>query len=381
MIGYKEKPSISLSGPDLGDAEIAAVNEVLRSPSLSMGPFVERFESRLASYTDSGYAVAVSSGTAGLHLAVVAAGIKEGDEVITTPFSFVSSANCILYEGGSPAFVDIDPTTMNIDVEKIEEAITPRTKAILPVHVFGLPCDMDTIMKVAHENDLLVIEDACEAIGAEWCGHKAGTFGECGVFAFYPNKQMTTGEGGMIITNRGDWDELFRSLRNQGRDNDGNWLRHIRLGYNYRLDEMSAALGATQIARIDELLSRREAVAQMYNERLEEVPGVAIPYSDPHARRSWFVYVIRLDPAFDRDAILTEMELRGVPSRPYFSPIHTQPFYVSKFGYRSGDLPITESISRTTLALPFHNGLSEDQVDFVVQTLSEVLAAQTLHAS
>jgi perosamine synthetase len=320
--------------------------------------------------------VAVSSGTAGLHLAVIAAGIKKGDEVITTPFSFVSSANCIIYEGGQPVFIDINPSTMNMGVGKIEEAITSKTKAILPVHVFGLPCDMDTIMKVAHEHDLIVIEDACEAIGAQWNGRKAGTFGDCGVFGFYPNKQMTTGEGGMIVTDRGDWDELFRSLRNQGRDNNGTWLHHIRLGYNYRMDEMSAALGSTQIARIEELLARREAVARMYNERLLEIPGILIPYGNPNVRRSWFVYVIRLDPTFSRDKVLAELESRGVPSRPYFPPIHTQPFYMSKFGYRDGDYPITEAISRTTLALPFHNGLSETQVDFVVQTLEEALAAQ-----
>jgi perosamine synthetase len=369
----KGSMNISISGPDITDAEVEAVNQVLCSPSLSMGPFIELFETRLASYVGCRYGIAVNSGTAGLHLATIAAGIEEGDEVITTPFSFIASANCILYERGHPIFVDIDPNTMNIDTEKIESAITPRTKAILPVHVFGLPCNMDKIMDLAQKYDLIVIEDACEALGAEWRGNKAGTFGDCGVFAFYPNKQMTTGEGGMIVTDREDLNDLFRSLRNQGRDKNGTWLHHIRLGYNYRLDEMSAALGYSQIERIDELLTRRENVARLYNEKLADVPGVALPQDTTMASRSWFVYVIRLDPELDRDIIIRELQDRGVPTRPYFAPIHTQPFYMTKFGYHQGNYPITESISRTTLALPFHNGLSNRHIDFVVDTLTNVL--------
>jgi len=368
-----EKMNVSLSGHDLGEMEIAAVNRVLCSPQLSMGPFVERFETCLAAYVGCRHGIAVSSGTAGLHLAVVAAGIQEGDEIITTPFSFVSSANCILYERGHPVFVDIDPTTMNIDVEQIEAAITPRTKAILPVHVFGLPCNMGKVMDVAHRYDLIVIEDACEAIGAEWQGRKTGTFGDCGIFAFYPNKQMTTGEGGMIVTDRDDWNDLFRSLRNQGRDNSGTWLRHVRLGYNYRLDEMSAAMGCVQISRINELLARREYLARIYNERLTNVPGVTTLSDIPNAIRSWFVYMIRLDPKFDRDMVMIDLEKMGIPTRPYFAPIHTQPFYMEKFGYRHGDFPVTDSVSRTTLALPFHNGLSESEIAFIVETLKRVL--------
>ena len=372
-----EHLQVSLSGPDLTETEIAAVNQVLRSPVLSIGPFVQRFEASLAAFVGTRHAIAVSSGTTGLHLAIIAAGISGGDEVITTPFSFVSSANCILYERGRPVFVDVEPDTLNMDVEQIEAAITPRTKAILPVHVFGLPCNMDRIMTIARAHNLEVIEDACEAVGAEWAGRKAGTYGGCGVFAFYPNKQMTTGEGGMIITDRDDWEELFRSLRNQGRDTSGTWLRHIRLGYNYRLDEMSAALGWAQVNRLDELLTRREQVARMYNERLSTVSGITIPHDMPGVRRSWFVYVIRLDAAIDRDHVLAELDTRGVPTRPYFTPIHTQPFYQDKFGFREGMFPITEFVSRSTLALPFHNGLSEEQIAYVVSMLEEVLDEQT----
>ena len=368
---------VPLSSPDIGSREIELVNRVLSTRYLSIGPMIELFEAAVASYVGTKYAVGVSSGTTGLHLAIIAAEVGPGDEVITTPFSFVASANCVLYQGGRPVFVDIEPDTLNIDVEQIEAAITPRTKAILPVHVFGQPCRMDRIMEIARRHDLIVIEDACEAIGAEFRGRKVGTFGRCAVIAFYPNKQITTGEGGMIVTGDEAWDRLFRSLRNQGRDDNGTWLRHVRLGYNYRLDELSAALGVAQMERIDELLVKREQVARMYGERLAEIEGVEAPYIAPETTRmSWFVYVVRLAPGIDRDAVMDRLAGRGVPSRPYFSPLHLQPLYVDRFGFRPGDFPVTETVAKSTLALPFHSNLSEVEVEYVCESLDGSLSSR-----
>jgi perosamine synthetase len=365
---------IPMSCPDVSAKEIALVNQVLSSPSLSIGPMVTQFENVLSRYLGLRHAIAVSSGTAGLHLAVIAAGIEPGDEVITTPFSFVSSANCILYQRGQPVFVDIDLGTLNIDVDRIEERITPRTKAILAVHVFGQPCRADRLVEIARRRGLILIEDACEAIGAEFRGRKTGTFGHSSVFAFYPNKQMTTGEGGVVLTDDEDWARLLRSLRNQGRDEDGTWLRHVRLGYNYRLDEMSAALGLGQLERIEELLVKRERVAAMYSERLGSIDGVVVPYVAPETTRmSWFVYVVRLAPDLDRDWMIDQLAEVGVPSRPYFSPIHLQPFYAAQFGYGPGDFPVTETAARSTLALPFHGNLSEAEVEYVGDSLQAAI--------
>lgn len=367
---------VALSSPDITRHEIDRVNEVLSGRHLSIGPMVERFENRLAQYLGVKYAAAVSSGTAGLHLAMIAAGIGPGDEVITTPFSFVSSANCILYQRGIPAFVDIDPETMNIDPNRIEERVTDRTRAILPVHVFGRPCDMARITEVSDHYGFRIIEDACEAIGAECMGKKVGTFGQSAVFAFYPNKQMTTGEGGVVVTNDPALNRLFRSLRNQGRDDDGTWLHHVRLGYNYRLDEMSAALGLAQIERIEELLAKRVRVAGMYAERLSVIPEVRAPATPPGTTRmSWFVYVVRLADDVDRDTLMARLATRGIPTRPYFSPIHLQPFYASSFGFKPGDFPVTEAVARSTLALPFHGNLSESEVDLVCETLQREIRA------
>lgn len=366
---------VPMSRPDIGQQEIELVNQVLRTPFLSIGPMIQRFEQDMARYVGTQHAIGVSSGTAGLHLCLRAAGIGEGHEVITTPFSFVSSANVMLYERAQPVFVDIEPDSLNIDPQRIEDALTRHTRAILPVHAFGQPADMDPILDVARRHSLWVIEDACEAIGAEYKGRKAGTLSDVAVFAFYPNKQMTTGEGGMIVTDRDDWDALFRSLRNQGRDVFDAWLNHTRLGYNYRLDEMSAALGVAQLGRIEELLSKRQRVAQMYNERLEEVEGVTIPFVVPTTTRmSWFVYVIRLAIEIDRNKVMGELGERGIPSRPYFTPIHLQPFYRQMFGYREGDFPVTESVAQSVLALPFHGSVTVEQVDYVCENLSDVTA-------
>ncbi len=290
--------------------------------------------------------------------------------MITASFSFVASANVVLYERGKPVFVDIDPSTGNIDPSAIEAAITERTRAIMPVHAFGQPADMDPILDIARRHQLYVIEDACEAIGAEYKGRPVGALGDAGVFAFYPNKQMTTGEGGMIVTNRAEWNSLFRSLRNQGRDGPNGWLHHVRLGYNYRLDELSASLGLAQHKRIEELLAKRAQVAAWYHERLEEIQGLAKPSIAPTTTRmSWFVYVVRCADGINRNGLMTYLEQHGIPSRPYFAPIHLQPFYRERFGWNRGDLPHTEKAGDSCLAVPFSSVMTEAQVDYVCQHL------------
>jgi perosamine synthetase len=392
---------IPMSSPDLTDAEVAAVTRVLQTPVLSLGPRLVAFEETVASYVGTHYAVGVNSGTSGLHLCIAAAGIGDGDLVITTPFSFIASANCILYERAVPVFVDVDPQTGNIDPALVDEAVEAlaqegspsqaahwlppalrrsvsrmgagRVKAILPVHAFGQPADMDPILTLAHQHGLAVIEDACEAIGAEYKGRIAGTLGDAAVFAFYPNKQMTTGEGGIIVTDNEEWANVFRSLRNQGRDVFDAWLNHTRLGYNYRLDELSAALGLVQIQRIEELLAKRERVAGWYSERLADVELVERPYITPlTTHMSWFVYVVRIRPPADRDDIMRELADAGIPSRPYFTPIHLQPFYRERFGYKRGDFPVTEHLGDVCLALPFSSTMTEEQVDYVCSQLHAI---------
>jgi perosamine synthetase len=373
--------SIPMSRPDITSAERAAVLDVLSGTTLALGPRLDLFERRLAAYVGAPYGVGVSSGTAGLHLCMVAAGVGEGDAVLTTPFSFVASANCVLYERARPIFVDIDPLTLTIEPNALEAATKKlvarrqRPKAILPVHVFGHPADMDPIGDVAERYGLLVIEDACEAIGARYEGRAVGTLGHAAVFAFYPNKQMTTGEGGMIVTGNADWDALFRSLRNQGRDVFDGWLQHSRLGWNYRLDELSAALGAVQVERLEEILAQRSRVAHAYTRRLGRLEHVTPPAIAPWVTRmSWFVYVVRLAPWLDRDAVIRALEEHGVPSRAYFPPIHLQPFYRERFGFRPGDFPVSEEMGRRCLALPFFGAMSDAQIDTVCGALGEVLA-------
>lgn len=363
---------IPMSSPDLTAAEIAAVNEVLHSNYLSIGPKIVQFEEAIAAYCGVRHAIGVNSGTSGLHLAVIAADIGEGDEVITPSFSFIASANAVVYERARPVFVDINPQTGNLDPQLIEAAITPRTRAIMPVHAFGQPADMDPIMEIARRHKLYIIEDACEAIGAEYKGQRAGTFGDAAVFAFYPNKQMTTGEGGMIITNNEEFAQIFRSLRNQGRDVFDAWLNHTRLGYNYRLNEMSAALGLVQTQRLDELLAKRAQVAQWYNERIAAIDGLEPPYIDPNTTRmSWFVYVVRCQAGVSRNQLMQHLHKHDIPSRPYFTPIHLQPFYREKYGWKLGDLPHTEAAGESFLALPFSSVMTEDQVEIVCEQLRE----------
>lgn len=369
----KDKRIIPLAQPDIGEEEIRLVNEVLRSGWLSMGPKVGEFEAKFAKYIGTGHAIAVNSGTSGLHLCMNAIGIKKGDEVITSPFSFIASSNSVLFADGKPVFVDIDPDTLNIDPEKIEAAITENTKAILPVHVFGQPCEMDAIMDIAKEHDLAVIEDACEAVGAEFNGRKAGTFGDASVFAFYPNKQMTTGEGGIIVTDDDNIAKLCRSMCNQGRSEDEEWLNHIRLGYNYRLDEMSCALGIGQLKRIDELLEKRAWVAEEYTKQLCSVDGITTQYLDPKVKMSWFVYVVQVGEYINRNKVMAYLKEHGVSCRPYFTPIHLQPFYREIFGYKKGDFPICEKICDSTIALPFYGNMDKETIGNVCHVLKDSL--------
>jgi dTDP-4-amino-4,6-dideoxygalactose transaminase len=387
-----------MSSPDITDAEIDAVVGVLRTSTLSIGPQIVAFEQATATYVGAHYGVGVNSGTSGLHLCMIAAGVGRGDLVITTPFSFIASANSVLYEGGIPIFVDVDRRTGNIDPQlvaaaardlaaggdaaarwlprRIDPAPAGALRAILPVHAFGQPADMDPILETARRHGLAVIEDACESIGAEYKQRRAGTLGDAGVFAYYPNKQMTTGEGGSIVTNREDWANLFRSLRNQGRDVFDAWLNHTRLGYNYRLDELSAALGLTQMRRIDDLLARRAQVAAWYNQRLADVALVERPTVVPETTRmSWFVYVVRILAPAQRNAVMARLAEAGVPSRPYFTPIHMQPFYRQRFGFQPGDFPVTEELGEISLALPFSGVMSEAQVDAVCEQLRRAVAA------
>lgn len=376
---------IPLSSPDITYREVQAIIDVLSTPNLSLGPKLFEFEEKFAAYIGVKYAVAVNSGTSGLHLCMKSLDIGEGDEVITTPFSFIASANSILFERATPVFVDIDPLTLNIDVSRIEEKITKRTKAILPVHVFGHPCELRSLMDIASRHHLVVIEDACEAIGAEYEGKKTGTFGVCSVFSFYPNKQMTTAEGGVIVTDDPEIARLCRSYRNQGRGEGGSWLSHERIGYNYRLSELQCALGIVQLERIEEMLKKREAIAQLYNERLGGVKGVRTPHVASNVKMSWFVYVIQIDPQVgglrERDEIILKLRARGIACSNYFPPIHLQPCYRQQFGYREGDFPITEETSQRTIALPFFNNLKPEDIDQICQAVEEIVEEVASHGS
>ncbi|QUH18593.1 DegT/DnrJ/EryC1/StrS family aminotransferase [Alkaliphilus sp. B6464] len=363
---------VNLGAPDITLEEINLVKEVLESGLLSIGPKIEEFEKKFKEYFSVKHAIGVNSGTSALHLLIKALDIKEGDEVITTPFSFVASSNCILFEKAKPVFVDIDEKTLNIDINKIEEKITNRTKAIIPVDVFGHPNNMEEIMKLAKKYNLKVIEDSCEAIGSEYEGIKSGTLADVGVFAFYPNKQITTGEGGMIVTNDDNVADLCRSMRSQGRAITGLWLYHERLGYNYRMSEVNAAIGIAQMRRLEEIIAKRDRVAQLYNKKLKDIKGVTIPYVDSKVTKmSWFVYVIRLDKHINRNGVMDYLTENDIACKPYFTPIHLQPYMRDMFGFKEGDFPITEKVGESTIALPFYNNLSEEEIDYVVKKLIE----------
>jgi dTDP-4-amino-4,6-dideoxygalactose transaminase len=383
---------IPLSQPDITEADIQAVTAVMRSGRLSIGPRQDLFEQMVARRTRRTHGVAVSSGTAGLHLVMLALGIGPGDEVITTPFSFIASANSILMAGAKPVFVDIDPASLNLDPARLEAAITDKTKAILAVEIFGNPKHMDRIAQIAGAHEITLIEDACEGLGGTHKGKPIGSFGRAAVFGFYPNKQITTGEGGMIVTDDDRLADLCKSMRNQGRPADahkgdanksGAWLAHERMGYNYRMSEITAALGCSQMDRLDDFLDARRNVAGMYMRRLMDFDDLILPNVQPGTEEdmSWFVFVVRLSDQYaqtERDRIITGMRRHEVGASNYFPCIHLQPFYRELFGYKKGAYPVSESISERTIALPFYNRMDETQVELVCHTLKVMIQREQL---
>ena len=383
-----------MTSPDLTEAERSAVAKVLDTTMLSMGDQVSAFEDSVCAFSGATHAIAVNSGTSGLHLCVRAARIGTGDLVLTTPFSFIASSNVLLYENAVPVFIDVDMHTGNIDPSRLAQAVEqlskggraaeawlPRKgatarkpKAILAVDVFGQPADYDAVATIAKQHDLTLIEDSCEALGAEYKGKLAGRFGQMAVYAFYPNKQITTGEGGVIVTDDGTVADFMRALRNQGRAPGDTWLQHTHMGYNYRLPELSAALGRVQMQRLNELLAKREQVAAWYGQRLKNIEQVEVQHLAPSTTRmSWFVYVVRLAPQVSREKVARQLDEAGIPTRPYFAPIHLQPFMLERFGYQPGDFPIAEDLGRRGLALPFSSVMSEEQVDLVCMELQAAI--------
>jgi perosamine synthetase len=368
---------IPLARPLVGEREERAVLETLRSGRLALGPRLPEFERRLAGRLGVEHVSAVSSGTAGLHLAVRAAGIEAGDEVVTTPFSFVASANCLLYEGARPVFCDIDPRTLNLDPAAAAAAVGERTTGLLPVHIFGYPADMPALERTARERSLWIVEDACEALGARHAdGATVGARGHLAVFGFYPNKQLTTGEGGAVVAPDAAVKERIDSERNQGRAPDMGWLDHDRLGFNYRLDDLSCALGVAQLERLDAMLAERDRIAGLYTEALAGVEGIGLPCPDADGdRRSWFVYVVQLPPAVDRDAAVVTLRERGIDTKPYLPAIHLLSFYRERFGHREGEFPVCEDVAARSLALPFFPGLTDGEVERVADEVREVATA------
>ncbi len=368
---------IPLARPDVHPDDVRAVVSVLKGDRLALGPWTRRFEAALAAYVGVRHAVAANSGTSALHLVVRALGIGPGDEVITTPFSFIASTNCILFERATPVFADIDPDTLCLDPAAVERAITPRTKAILAVDVFGRPADWPRLESIARDRELELIEDSAESLGSDLDERRCGSFGRAGIFGFYPNKQITTGEGGALVTDDEELADLCRSMANQGRGRDGGWLQHERLGFNYRMCEMSAALGCSQLARIDEIVTARRRVASWYGEALAAVDGLIVPSAPGNGVMSWFVYVVRLSDAFareDRDAILDGLRARGIGCSDYFQPIHLQPYLRASLGTEPGQCPVTEAVSARTIALPFYVGLGKSDVSLVAEALDEEIA-------
>jgi perosamine synthetase len=389
--------AIPLSKPDISRLERELVDEVLASGRLALGPMTERFESMVAARSGCEIGIATNSGTSALHLIMLALGIGPGDEVITTPLSFIASANPILYVGATPVFVDICPKTLNADPAAIEAAITPKTRASMAVEAFGNPAYMDAYAQIAARHEILLIEDSCEALGASVAGRPCGSFGRAAAFGFYPNKQITTGEGGMIVTDDTALADIVRSLRNQGRDSFpsvdsgtnstgegarlGAWLQHQRVGYNFRMSEVSAAIGVGQIRRFDEIIERRQHVATRYIERLAGNEHVVLPTVLPGSEPTWFVFVIRLAAGYsgeERDRIITGLRNHEIGAAPYFPCIHLQPPYRERFGFQPGQFPVAESVSSRTIALPFFGGLSEREVDLVCQTLDVMLSRENL---
>ena len=368
---------IPLARPELSEREEELVLEVLRSGRLSLGPKLGEFEASFADWLGTPEAVAVSSGTAALHLAVRALGWGRGEEVVTSPFSFVASANCLLYEDVMPVFCDIDPVTLNLDPQAADAACGSRTSGLLPVHIFGYPADLQALEQIAANRGLGIVEDACEALGGvDAEGIPLGARGHPAAFAFYANKQLTTGEGGMLAAGDAGVRKRVRSERNQGRGEDMDWLGHYRLGFNYRLSDVAAAIGVAQLERVDEMLAARSRVAALYAERLDGIEGLELPCPDrDRARRSWFVYVVQLPEQADRDGVIGALAERGIASKAYLPCIHLQPFYRERFGFRGGEFPVAERVAARSLALPFFTALSEGQVDRVCEALRALIPA------
>jgi dTDP-4-amino-4,6-dideoxygalactose transaminase len=365
---------INLSAPWIDERDEELVLEVLRSGWLSLGPTGPRFESMLADAVGAPHAAAVSSGTAGLHLCMRIAGVGPGDEVITSPYSFVASANCAIYEGAMPVFADIDPHTYNLDPAAVEAAITPRTKALVAVDIFGYPAEYDELIALCDKHGLVLVEDSCEALGAVYKGKPLGSHGHLAVWAFYPNKQMTTGEGGAVTTASAEEHELLVSLRNQGRLETSSWLQHGRLGYNYRLDDLSAALGIGQLEKLDRILEARRAVAASYNELLASVDVETPLPDDADHTRSWFVYVVKLPAGVDRDGVMARMSEQGIATAPYLPSIHLQSYMRERYGFSEGMLPVSEDCSERTMALPFHARLDRGDQERVADALRAAIA-------
>ena len=365
---------VPLSGPYVDARDEELVLEVLRSRRLSLGPMIDRFEEAFAAKVGAPYAAAVSSGTSGLHLLCISAGIGAGDEVITSPYSFAASANCFIYEGGVPVFADVDPRTLNLDPAAVEAAVTPRTKAIVAVDIYGYPCELDPLRAIAEKHGLALIQDSCEALGAKYKGAQLGSHGPSAVFAFYPNKQMTTGEGGMITTHSEEEWRLLRSLRNQGRGDAGGWLDHVRLGFNYRMSDIAAALGLGQVEKLDDILSLRAAVARRYDALLASIDGVELPCPDDEDHeRSWFVYVVKLPDNDARERVIAHFERESIGFNRYLPSIHLQSYIRERYGYGEGLCPVSEDASSRTLALPFFTALESGAQERVAEALAKSL--------
>jgi perosamine synthetase len=365
---------LALSAPWIDARDEELVLEVLRSGRLSLGPVGPQFESLLAEAIGVPHAAAVSSGTAGLHLCMHLVGVGPGDEVITSPYSFVASANCAIYEGATPVFADIDPDTLNLMPEAVEAAITPRTKAVVAVDIFGYPCELDELQAICDRHGVALVEDSCEALGAEYKGRRLGSHGHLATWAFYPNKQITTGEGGAVTTASPEEHELLVSLRNQGRLETSSWLQHGRLGFNYRLDDLSAALGIGQLEKLDRILEARRSVAASYAELLAGV-DVELPLADDEDHlRSWFVYVVKLPSGVDRDAVMARLSAEGVATAPYLPSIHLQSYMRELYGFGEGMLPVSEDCSARTMALPFHARLAREDQERVGEALARAIA-------
>jgi perosamine synthetase len=369
--------AIPLARPWLDEREEELVLEVMRSGRLSLGPWIGRFEGLVAERVRAPHAAAVSSGTAGLHMLCRVAGIGAGDEAITSPLSFVASANCFILEGATPVFADVDPVTLNMDPSAVEAAVTDRTRAIVAVDMFGYPCELDELRTIARRHGLVLVEDACEALGAEYRGRPLGAHGESAVFAFYPNKQVTTGEGGVVVTHSEEvWRQIV-SLRNQGRsyEQGAGWFNHVRLGFNYRWTDLQAAIGIAQLEKLDRILELRAAAARRYDELLSGLDGVATPAPDDAAhRRSWFVYVVKLAAGLDRDGVMASLRRKGIATAEYVPCVHLQPYMRERYGFGEGMCPTAEEVAARTLALPFFTQIDSADQERVVDALRTAIA-------